>query len=291
MLDHHPELAFQYESEYMVEHVGDKGELPDPQAVVGRLSTDRIFLSTGFSSDVSGDYLDLVNDWLDQKRERDSKPMVGATVHKHFARLPFLWPEAKYIHLLRDGRDVSRSCVAMGWYGNTYAACDHWMKALHEWETLCGRVPSGQRLEVRYEDLIADPVRALTTICSFLDIPFSDRVFDYVEQSTYSYPDPKLVSQWVGKLTGRELRVLEGKIGSLLQGNGYPLSGQPTVLLSDREQEQMYRRDSFGRRLFRIKRFGVRVILLDYLSRRFSLERLQELVRLRMNDIETSYLK
>lgn len=53
----------------------------------------------------------------------------------------------------------------------------------------------------------------------------------------------------------------------------------------------MYKRDTLGRRLFRFKRFGVRVILLDYLSRRFGLERLQEWVRLRMNVIEESHIK
>ncbi len=291
MLDHHPQLAFQYESEYMVEYVGDNGELPDPQEVVGRLSTDRIFLSTGFSSDVSGGYMDMVNDWLDQKRQKDSKPMVGATIHKNFDRLPYLWPQAKYIHLIRDGRDVSRSCVAMGWYGNTYAACDHWVQALREWETLCETVPAGQRLEVRYEDLIVDPVATLTRICEFLEVPFSGAIFDYVDRSSYSTPDAKLVYQWVSKLTGRELNILEGKIGPLLSRSGYRLSGEPTVLLSDREIRRMYKRDTRGRRLFRLKRFGVRVVLLDYLSRRFGLERLQELVRLRMNDIEESHLK
>lgn len=291
MLDHHPSLAFQYESEYMVQYVGENGELPDPQTVVGRLSTDRIFLSTGFSSDVSGGYLNMVNDWLDQKRRRDGKPIVGATIHKHYDRLPYLMPKARYIHLLRDGRDVSRSCVAMGWYGNTYAACDHWVEALEEWKKVCERVPAEQRLEVRYEDLITNPIETLSMICEFLELPFSQAIFEYVDQSTYSYPDPKLIYQWISKLSGRELNILEGKIGPQLTSNGYRLSGEPTVLLTAAEQKRMYKRDASGRRKFRIKRFGLKLVALDVLSRRLGLQGLQNRVRLKLNAIEETHLK
>ncbi|MEZ6190784.1 MAG: sulfotransferase [Phycisphaerales bacterium] len=291
MLDHHPSLAFQYESEYMVEHVGDDGTLPDPHKVVGHLSTDRIFLSTGFSSDVSGGYVKMAHDWLDQKRNRDNKPIVGATIHKHFDRIPHLWPNARYIHLLRDGRDVARSCVQMGWYGNAYAASDNWLEAMACWDRLCQRVPQEQRLEIRYESLITDPVETLSTICRFLGLPFDQAMFDYVDGSTYSYPDPRLIHQWINKMPEAELGVFEGKVGQELKARGYQLSGQPVVKLSPAAEKWVYRQSNMGRRMFRIKRFGLKLILLETLGRKLKLGRLHDWAVVRMNAIEEMHIK
>ncbi len=291
MLDHHPLLAFQYESEYMIEQVGDDGELPDPHRVVRRLNTDRIFLSTGFSSDVSGGYIKMANDWLEQKRKRDGKPIVGATIHKHFDRVPHLWPDARYIHLLRDGRDVSRSCVQMGWYGNAYAAGDNWLEAMACWDRLCRRVPQERRLEIRYESLIADPVETLTTICRFLGTRFDQAMFDYIDGSTYCYPDPGLIHQWINKMPEAELGVLEGKLGPELKARGYQLSGQPIVKLGPAAEKRLYRQSDLGWRMFRVKRFGPMLILLETLGRKLNLARLHDWAKVRMNAIEEMHIK
>ncbi len=291
MLDHHPKLAFQFESEYMVEFVGDHGELPDAQTVVGRLSTDRIFQLTGFSSDISGDYLGLVNDWLEQKRRRDGKPIVGATIHTHFDRIPYLWPNARYIHLIRDARDVARSCVVMGWYGNAYAATDHWLEAMRCWDSLGGRVPEQHRIEVRYESLITHPVETLTEICKFLGVDYDQAVFDYIDGSTYSYPDPKLIHQWVGKMPEDELRMVEGKLGDELVARGYELSGKPPIKLSPDEEKRIYQQSTWGRRRFARKRYGLPLVLLENLGRRLKLRPLHKWAVLRKNAIDTRYIK
>jgi hypothetical protein len=41
----------------------------------------------------------------------EGDPHVRATVHRNFDRLGFLWPDARYIHLVRDPGGVSRSVV------------------------------------------------------------------------------------------------------------------------------------------------------------------------------------
>ena len=115
MLDHHPELAFHFEFEFGVDQVSANGMYPEIDRYHDYLAQHRVFQMSGGKIDPDLDFRHLVNSFLEQKRVRDGKTTVGATVHHHIDRIQFLWPEAKYIHLLRDGRDVARSCMAMGW--------------------------------------------------------------------------------------------------------------------------------------------------------------------------------
>ena len=291
MLDHHPKLAFQFESEYMVEYVGDNGDFPDVQTVVDRLSTDRIFQLTGFSSDTSGGYLGMVNNWLEQKRSEKDKPIVGATIHTHFDRIPYIWPNAKYIHLIRDARDVARSCVVMGWYGNAYAATDHWLEAMRSWDTLGERVSAEQRLEIRYENLITDPVDTLTEICKFVGVDYDKAMFDYIDGSTYHYPDPKLIHQWVGKMPDDELRMIEGRLGDELVARGYELSGKPPIKLSPSEENKIYQQSAWGRRQFARKRYGLPLMLVENIGRRLKLRKLHDWAVVRKNAIDAKYIR
>ena len=291
MLDHHPELAFQFESEYMVQYVGGDGSLPDPKQVVEKLKLDRIFQHAGFGSDTSGDYLHLVNDWLRQKRENDGKPIVGATIHTHFDRIPSIWPNAKVIHLLRDPRDVANSCVVMGWYGNAFAATDHWVEAMRCWDALCEKIPEDRRIEVRYEHLIENPVDTLTGICRFIGVDFDRAIFDYIDGSTYEYPDPKLTYQWKRKMPEHDLRLVEGRIGEELVRRGYELSGKTPIKLSPPEVRKLYKQSDWGRRRFALKRFGLTLMLAENLGRRLKLKPLHDWAIVRKNAIEARHIR
>jgi hypothetical protein len=79
-----------------------------------------------------------------------------------------LWPDARFIYLLRDGRDVARSQVEFGLAGNVWAAASVWRRAERDWRLLCAKVPPQRRIELRYEELARDPERELTRICAFL---------------------------------------------------------------------------------------------------------------------------
>ena len=106
MLDHHPLIAFHFEFDFAVDMIGPNGELPPIQLYHDYLAAHRIFLQSRAEIDFSLDYRRLVRSFLIQKRNRDRKKFVGATVHHAFDRLPTIWPHARYIHLVRDGRDV-----------------------------------------------------------------------------------------------------------------------------------------------------------------------------------------
>ncbi|MEQ9237509.1 sulfotransferase family protein [Coleofasciculus sp. E2-BRE-01] len=105
MLDHHPQIAWCYEFEYVVDQISDNGDFPQLEAYYEWLETHRIFQSTGFEIDRSLSYPQLANSFLCQRcqrLDRTGKPLVGATVHRHFDRLLQIWPNARFIHVPYD---------------------------------------------------------------------------------------------------------------------------------------------------------------------------------------------
>jgi hypothetical protein len=65
-------------------------------------------------------------------------------VHRHYDRLLRLWPEARFIHLVRDPRDVASSCIGMGWAGNVWTGVTRWIEAERLWDEVRGDLaPTG----------------------------------------------------------------------------------------------------------------------------------------------------
>lgn len=91
---------------------------------------------------------------------------------KYHPVLKCLFPEARFIHIVRDGRAICASIKHLDWGpNNAYSASRHWAERLQQAVTV--EVAEGNSLmRVRYEDLVAEPARILEEICAFIDIPF-----------------------------------------------------------------------------------------------------------------------
>lgn len=291
MLDHHPQIAFQFEFELAVDDVSDDGRWPTLAQFLRKMRKDRVFLASKYAVDHSLGYPELVCSFLEQKRLRDRKPLVGATVHRNFHRLTHIWPDARFLHICRDGRDVARSCVAMGWAGNMWTAVQRWVEAESLWNRMKATVPSERRFEVHYEQLVGDPKRLLQEICAFLGVPFDPAMFDYTRTSTYEYPDPKLASQWRHTLSQREIRLVEARAAELLMERGYELSGLPRLEISPPEAWALRAHDRVSRASRRLREYGPRLFLENVVARRAGSNRWRERVQMQINEIENSQLK
>jgi len=146
-----------------------------------------------------------------------------------------LFPNAKYIHLIRDGRAVVNSYVKQGIYDNHGEACARWNTSIEKARKFKDKYGRDKVFEVRYEDLVVNPKKELEKICKFLDINFEQEMLEYYKISgklgdtkLYSHHknvgkplDRKLAKKWKQELSKTQRNEIEKNIGKNLKLLGY----------------------------------------------------------------------
>jgi hypothetical protein len=167
---------------------------------------------------------------------------------RHLPLLHRLFPWARSVHIIRDGRDVALSIVEWAcrngrqkgpaklalWREEPMATCALWW----EWQVRLGRrsgsvLPPGIYREVRYEELVADPEGVLRSVVSFLGLPFSGRMLCFNEgkvrhqeglsaKKAWLPPTPGL-RDWRTEMKPNDVELFEALAGDLLSELDYPL--------------------------------------------------------------------
>ena len=273
----------------MFDRVTDDGDYPDVSNYHKWLSNNRIFQAKKLDLDENLTYPDLMRSFVEQLYGQ--KSVLGINVHRNFQRIPMVFPDAKYIHLLRDPRDVARSCIGMGWVGHVYYGADIWMDAERSWNQLKSSLNNSQYLEIKYEDLLSDNVATLTAICEFVGVNYSERMMDYADRSSYDLPDKRFSLQWKKKYSTRELRLVEGKIGQLIVDSGYELSGLSPVIPGRLERMVLSFQNKAYRVKFNIGKYGLMLYLERCLSDRLGWRSWRDSCQERINQIDIMGLK
>jgi hypothetical protein len=290
MMDHHPELSNFGEFEYAVKWLeGDRPPLLD--AYHRLLEMDRVFRDHGWQIDPKLAYIPLVRSFLRQAFAASRKQVPGATVHSRFDCLPIIWPQARFIHLVRDPRDVARSSIPMGWVGNVWYGAEYWLQPVARWQQLRDTLPRDRWLQVRFEDLIQDPSGELTRICHFLGVEYSPAMLEYANDSTYDLPDPGLVNQWQQKLSAHEIQWVESVCHGAMHQFGYepvsPSLAPPGPLTSLRLATQ-HRLSRIQRN---IQRYGLPLYARWQIAKRLPYCEIKKRVLRQIDEVDTARLK
>ncbi|MFN9176142.1 MAG: sulfotransferase family protein [Synechocystis sp.] len=290
MIDSHPQIHFPGESEFITQLMNDNCEPPPIQEYHDFLQFDRVFLERNLTLNQNLSFTALVNDFLVQENTQNL-PVYGTTIHVNFACLAKLWPQAKFIYLYRDPRDVAKSCVKLGWSGNTWYGVEGWLKAEQYLSRLQKMITPNQLLLISYEDLIKNPPEILTQICRFIGVEFSEKMFDFIENSTYNYPDPKYLAQWKKQLSPQEIQWIEYRVGELLSMRGYEASEQPPIAVNALLLGRLKISNVLGRLNSQIKRYGLSLVILEIVGRRLKIKSLKRKVQLKLNEIRRQRVK
>jgi Sulfotransferase family len=131
-------------------------------------------------------------------------------------RLARVYPSARCIHILRDGRDVVCSVTSLPWGAKTVGeAARHWKGHILKGRTLA-KAASLKYIEIRYEDLLTSPSQILSQLFSFLEM---DADIDHI---TRSLPvDTTRFGGWREALNQRDKEIFSRTAGDLLIDLGY----------------------------------------------------------------------
>ncbi len=147
---------------------------------------------------------DVAADLLSLPREKQSLSRILDTVYRFWAQhdltaeclvwgdktpwnafsmnpISKVFPDSKWIHMLRDGRDAALSYVAAGLQPSLEAAATRWTESVLVIEKFAKENPE-RVMTVRYEDLVQEPEPVLKAVCSYLNLDYSARMLEQVEQ-------------------------------------------------------------------------------------------------------------
>jgi hypothetical protein len=202
-----------------------------------------------------------------KRRWGDKTPMYM----QNLRLLERLFPDALFVHLIRDGRDAATSFLSMSagivtenWMhprDSAGFACQ-WRAEVKAARRLGRRVGRGRYLEVRYEQLVEDVEGALRRICEFAQLPYEPAMADYTgsvdvsakphQQSLTRPPTPGL-RDWHAQMSADDVGAFDRVAGDLLRELGYESHEAPDAL-------GRLRRASYGVRAgaWRAASFGLR---------------------------------
>jgi sulfotransferase family protein len=84
-------------------------------------------------------------------------------------QLARLYPELRFVNIIRDGRDVVSSLVGMGWMTDAIQALGWWEERMRRGHEQCRLLPAGSLLTIRFERLLVDDrERSLEQLHSFM---------------------------------------------------------------------------------------------------------------------------
>ncbi len=161
----------------------------------------------------------------------------GYTIYTE--RLLRIFPEAKFIHIIRDYRDNFVSIRNVDFeLPFISVTVSKWRYFVKKFRKAAAKHP-GTHLEIRYEDLVSDPERTFGNLCEFVGIPYSEKPFDFYKKSEEVlkiYP-PELILKyhssllkkintsrtglWKNNLSESELRVADACVGKYAALSGH----------------------------------------------------------------------
>ena len=262
MLDAHSQLAIPSES-YFIPQLWDRhGERPERDAFVedlGRLERlrewgvdpeavrARLPESPTFAEAVQSIYLLYAESW-NKQRFGDKTPLYM----QHLDVLDRAFPGARYVHIVRDGRDAAVSLLAMTrkprfnlsrprGIGDFAVA---WQREVRGAQAF-GRTHPYH--ELRYEDLVEQPESHLREVCAFLDLEYEPGMLEYhrredpllyADHPRLAEPPVRDTRSWRKEMRPADAALFEAIAGDLLVELGYerahPRPGRRARVLAER---------------------------------------------------------
>jgi Sulfotransferase family len=265
MLDAHPRLTIPPETHFVPDLIkACRQPGASPETALAAMKSAREWGDFGFSDEEMLERLRrrrlkpgaAVRTFYEAYMAQQGKPRWGEKTPTYVQRMPLIQgalPEARFVHVIRDGRDVALSVLDRTVRELTAAdVARRWQKKINKARTDAPRLR--HYIEVRYEDLILDTEPVLRRVCEFIELDFDPAMLDYHERSsdrlgemaralpgdgraqhlsverrmathamTTKPPSADRVARWRTQMSGDDRGAFEAVAGDLLAELGYPV--------------------------------------------------------------------
>lgn len=128
----------------------------------------------------------------------------------HIDSIALLYQNAKFVHIIRDGRSVAASYkgVMKQKIASKYApklpteindiALD-WITNINNIEQSFGKLGNDKQITIRYEDLVLEPENTLIKVCAFLGFNFEEQMLNYYTTTIQDGLEPEEYLAWKQK--------------------------------------------------------------------------------------------
>jgi hypothetical protein len=265
MLDAHPRLTIPPETHFVPELIkAVKAPGATPEKALAAMTSAREWGDFGFSDEEMLRRLRAtkmkpgaaVRTFYEAYMEQQGKPRWGEKTPTYVQRMPLIQralPEARFVHVIRDGRDVALSVLDRTVRDLTAAdVARRWQKKIGKARKDAPRLH--HYMELRYEDLILDTEPVLQRVCEFIKLEFDPAMLHYHERSserlkemarpllgdgraqhlsverrmathamTTKPPSADRVARWRTQMSAEDRAAFEEVAGELLDELGYPV--------------------------------------------------------------------
>jgi hypothetical protein len=196
MIDSHSELAIPAETRFLPELIARVDAGAGVAETAAFLTEHRRWGDFGLDALELRERLDSIGDptpgaaaraFYALYAEGQGKPRWGDKSPPYMTGMPAIataLPEARFIHLIRDGRDVAASLMARTWgMRRPRRIARRWVREVSTARRDALALAPGTYLEVRYEELVADPERVLRAICAHVELTFEPAMLRFHERA------------------------------------------------------------------------------------------------------------
>lgn len=155
--------------------------------------------------------------------------------NRRIRQLDAIFPAARYVHIVRDGREVTQSLAKVEWWDDHTIWWDgrkareieqagesrlslcarNWVREVKELETQLARIPGERRLDLRFEQLLRDPLGEVERVVHFLGLEWTDSYRAAIESLRLQPQDSPWQRQWTAEQLEAVLREARPTLSSL----------------------------------------------------------------------------
>jgi hypothetical protein len=205
-------------------------------------------MSRALEAQTGGDFIRAVMETIARNQGVDRWAVYDPDNLLYIPRIKSDIPEALFIHIIRDGRDIALSLKKMGGFSplpwdrgsrSLLATALYWEWMVRKGRQFGNHVPRDY-IEVHYEELVRNPASTLARLGEFLQHDLDhDRIQNavgrlksnssFLKEESQARANP--VQRWKEKLSKQDVAAIEALVGPCLEEFGYPL----TTLADDRK--------------------------------------------------------